>query len=462
MKKFICFLVIFYLSAVRGSALEGKIVLERDQKILRKNEVFYITGTMKDMTQLYGFSVCIEYDESYLEPIKNHLELGEIFENKKVFVVSNHVGSGKVKLLGTLLGKENVMPKSGELFRLGLKVKKEGNTAIHIKDINILNRFGEKQEIMLEGLGITVDKPLQKDHDRDRINHNRKPAGFAEIELLHDSKNKYLIDRMDADAAQIEDLTQRSLIYKVIPMGSAMDERIKIQIKFPENIKNHHGLGIYQFDEDQGYWKYQGGEGDSINQVMIGEVNLLKKFALFEYRHYRSFNDITDPRIENQIKKMVMGGIVKGYEDNTFRPGKKVTREEFITLLLKVRRIPIQQAEEEWQMGGISDWARNIMYTAYKSGLVKGYADGTMGGNREITRIEAAVVLDNLLKAESEKEKAAIHITEQLPGWADESIKRMHAKGIMMADKLGNFYPHIKITRIEMIGILNKILDIGL
>ncbi len=435
-------------------------MLQKEQEVWKLNEVFPITARMEDVKQFYGFSIMIQYDESYLEPVKNHLDLGDVYTDKKLFLVSNHVGNGKVRLTGTLLGKESQIPKAGELFQLGFKAKKEGITQLKIENIKVISSSGEKQEILCQDLQIIVNRKQENFSEGHSKSRDNVEVGISEIEMLDILKDNFQIDRMDHDTTMVQHLAQKSSLYKVSPKVLGIDGPIRIRILLSENENNHHALGIYQFDEDKGYWRYQGGEVDITSGNITGEVNLFQEFAVFEYIPYRDFLDVVDPRIKKGIKRLVMEGIVQGYEDNTFRLGKKVTREEFIVLLLKAKRIPIQDCGEDWQMGGISEWAKDILYTAYQHGIIKGYGDGTMRGSQEITRMEAAVILDNVLKLEPDREIKSRQVIEELPTWAAGSVERIYVEDIMMVDPTGNFYPQVKITRIEMVKILNSLLDI--
>lgn len=63
-----------------------------------------------------------------------------------------------------------------------------------------------------------------------------------------------------------------------------------------------------------------------------------------------AFNDISGHWAEPQIQKAVSAGFVTGYADGTFKPDATITGEEFITMMLKALKIPVEapRSGESW------------------------------------------------------------------------------------------------------------------
>jgi hypothetical protein len=96
-------------------------------------------------------------------------------------------------------------------------------------------------------------------------------------------------------------------------------------------------------------------------------------------------------------------GIVKGYEDKTFRPDAPVTRAEALTMLLASSQLTlypelIADAESK-HFADVSpaDWFAKTVDDAVKLGLVEGYDDNTFKPHASITRAEAAKVTHFIL-----------------------------------------------------------------
>lgn len=96
------------------------------------------------------------------------------------------------------------------------------------------------------------------------------------------------------------------------------------------------------------------------------------------------------------INEMAAGGLVNGYADGTFRPENKITRAEFITMLMQNEKL---QKFKELPFSDISSnlWYADYIYSAYAAGYVSGYSDNTFKPDNSITRAEAVKILTSVL-----------------------------------------------------------------
>lgn len=92
-------------------------------------------------------------------------------------------------------------------------------------------------------------------------------------------------------------------------------------------------------------------------------------------------------------------GVVDGYEDNTFRPGKSVSREEFAQMLYnysKYKRYDLSAAADltEFPDGSsVSNWANSAVAWANGNGLINGHDDGRLDPSGTAIRAQAASIL---------------------------------------------------------------------
>jgi prenyltransferase beta subunit len=109
-----------------------------------------------------------------------------------------------------------------------------------------------------------------------------------------------------------------------------------------------------------------------------------------------SFKDITgQDAFSGYIAAAVEAGLVRGYEDHTFRPERAVTREEAVTILARGLGLPEPSGEmpEFADASEISPWATDSVAAAVSAGLVRGYPDNTFRPGRTVTRAECAVLV---------------------------------------------------------------------
>ena len=89
-------------------------------------------------------------------------------------------------------------------------------------------------------------------------------------------------------------------------------------------------------------------------------------------------------------------GVVSGYEDNTFRPNKAVTREELAQMLYNYAKVKDYDLTASGDLTAfpdgeeVSSWAETAMAWANGNELINGHDDGTLEPGGDSTRAQAA------------------------------------------------------------------------
>ncbi|MBM7853919.1 hypothetical protein JOC37_000284 [Desulfohalotomaculum tongense] len=113
-----------------------------------------------------------------------------------------------------------------------------------------------------------------------------------------------------------------------------------------------------------------------------------------------NFSDISeDSWYAASVKAAVKAGLIKGYNDGTFRPHDTVTREQAAAILCRVLKLkPAEEGQRFKDAGEISPWARESVQAAADNQVVKGFADGTFRPKHSVSRAQCAVFIYRLLK----------------------------------------------------------------
>ena len=141
------------------------------------------------------------------------------------------------------------------------------------------------------------------------------------------------------------------------------------------------------------------------NQITRAEVatifyRLLEDEVRDEYdTTVNDFSDVSADSWYNQtVSTLASMGIVKGYEDGTFRPNAPITRAEFGAIATRF----FAETGATYEPGTFSDvtgdeWYANAIQDAVNLGLIGGYEDGTVRPNNNITRAEACAIVNRTL-----------------------------------------------------------------
>ncbi|MBR2736465.1 MAG: S-layer homology domain-containing protein, partial [Firmicutes bacterium] len=148
-----------------------------------------------------------------------------------------------------------------------------------------------------------------------------------------------------------------------------------------------------------------------------------------------NLKDIANHWARTYIQKAVDKGIVNGYDDNTFRPDKNVTRAEF------VKMINGTLGNTGTVLPDFSDVTSDMwFYTDVSKGVaacyVSGYGDGAFGPDNTITRQEAAVLLSRIVPTAGAKASLNSYVDAgEIAPWARTAMEKIVGKKYMTGDR---------------------------
>ena len=114
-----------------------------------------------------------------------------------------------------------------------------------------------------------------------------------------------------------------------------------------------------------------------------------------------AFPDTKSSWYNKAINAVVERGIMKGYPDGRFRPNAPITRAEFTQMIAMMDKKPEGEAPFEDIVG---HWAEKSIAREYAAGRIEGYPDGTFKPNADISRCEAAVILNKIFERDFDED----------------------------------------------------------
>lgn len=126
--------------------------------------------------------------------------------------------------------------------------------------------------------------------------------------------------------------------------------------------------------------------------TIIARVLNLEQYTVKEY----SYIDSKNHWAEKYISLVTASGYMNGYEDGSFKPEKNITREEVAKVLSNMKlndKIAQQQIKISFNDISELNWSYNAVMKIAQYGVIKGYEDGSFKPKKEISREEIAVIL---------------------------------------------------------------------
>ncbi|MFE4712732.1 NEAT domain-containing protein [Paenibacillus sp. NPDC056722] len=175
-----------------------------------------------------------------------------------------------------------------------------------------------------------------------------------------------------------------------------------------------------------------------------------------------SLTDVNGHWAQAAIEQAIKSGLVKGYDDNSFRPNNPINRAEFAVLLSRALKLEGGATDSSGfsDASSIPAWAADGVAQVAARKIISGYEDGSFRADRKITRAELAVIIVRAqgLKVDPTAVPTFSDIAD-IAAWARPYIAAAEQAGLI-SGKGGNRYaPGEYATRAEAVTLLVKLLE---
>lgn len=149
---------------------------------------------------------------------------------------------------------------------------------------------------------------------------------------------------------------------------------------------------------------------------------------------------------------------IKGYSDGTIRPDDNITREEAAVIIHRLvsDNVPTTMMLVRYSDLSVDRWSYHAVNILVNQNVITGYPDDTFRPSAKITRAEAAAMFSRLNRRQVPEDEGK---ADYKGHWAAGSIKYGIDNGYLKGYEDGNFKPDQYITRAEFIKMANKVFD---
>lgn len=182
------------------------------------------------------------------------------------------------------------------------------------------------------------------------------------------------------------------------------------------------------------------------------KTTIRKSITLYAGWEYRGpFAYLTDEHI----------AYIVGRDDGLVHPEANITRAEVATIFYRLLKDDVR-AQNRKTVCAFTDvekgaWYATAVSTLANMGIIKGRGNNTFDPNAEITRAEFAVICARFDTMDTSKPSAFPDVPASY--WAYSEIGSAAAKGWVKGRDDGTFGPDLRITRAEVVTLLNRVLD---
>ena len=175
-----------------------------------------------------------------------------------------------------------------------------------------------------------------------------------------------------------------------------------------------------------------------------------------------TFSDLPENEAAGSIMNMVARGILKGMDNGKFEGELPITRAMVATVLKRLSKDQTINNVTNFTDVKDTDWFAEAVKWAQSQGLIKGYEDGTFKANNLVTRQELAVIIERFLKIHGitmeEIKELSYKDLDTLPAWSRDAIIAMAKIGLVEGQTEEMYNPASEFTREELAVMLEKII----
>ncbi|MCR8632702.1 GLUG motif-containing protein [Paenibacillus radicis (ex Xue et al. 2023)] len=227
-------------------------------------------------------------------------------------------------------------------------------------------------------------------------------------------------------------------------------------------------VSLYWLNEKEHRWiQLDDQKVDLTNGTVSGTVRHFTKFAVLELDKKEITNppaavaDFSDTKghwAEMNIHDLVQLGVINGYSDDTFKPDNRITRAEFVTVIVKAFHLQAQTGKAFADTE--AHWARSAIETASTLGVVTGYSVSTFGPDDLITREQMAVIVIRAAQIDSTDMKISFADNAEISDWARNALTAAAAKNLINGYEDGTVKPKANTTRAEALTVILRALQL--
>lgn len=196
---------------------------------------------------------------------------------------------------------------------------------------------------------------------------------------------------------------------------------------------------------------------------VVNEVINTKPIVVNDKIFPVNFTDIANERRIEAIKNLAARGVLQGMGNNMFKPNETVTRAMIVEVFMRISRDKSINPNVNAKDIKMDDWYYNSVKWALTHGIVTGYEDGTFRPMQKITRQELAVMLDRLVKVYNINMPSIVAVDSSqysyLPAWSHDAVMSVVSKGLLEVEKEGQNAYNKEVSRADFAYAIDRIVE---
>ncbi|KZE78593.1 hypothetical protein AV654_02245 [Paenibacillus elgii] len=204
------------------------------------------------------------------------------------------------------------------------------------------------------------------------------------------------------------------------------------------------------------------------NGKYYAKINSLTNSVYSVIWHPLAFKDVERHWAQQAVNDMGSRLVVSGVSQGAFHPDQDITRAEFAAILIRGLGLKAKEGVQSFSDVERKDWFAGAVGTAYAYNLISGFEDGTFRPNEKITREQAMTIMARAMtitglsaktSPTSEPLLNSFADARTVSDWAKSGISDALQSGLLSGRSSTELAPKAFITRAEVAVIVRRLLQ---
>ena len=176
-----------------------------------------------------------------------------------------------------------------------------------------------------------------------------------------------------------------------------------------------------------------------------------------------NFTDILNERRRDAIINLASRGVLAGMSKDKFMPNTTVTRAMVAAVFMRISKDKFINTSMSAKDIMMKDWYFNSVKWAMTHGIVAGYPDGSFKPMKKVSRQELAVMLEGLLKLYNINMPNIVDVDystySYLPAWSHDAVIDVVRKGLLEVNQKGKLGYDKEVSRADFSYAIDRIVE---
>ncbi|MEK5034690.1 S-layer homology domain-containing protein [Paenibacillus sp. FSL R7-0302] len=199
------------------------------------------------------------------------------------------------------------------------------------------------------------------------------------------------------------------------------------------------------------------------------EINSLTNSTYSVVWHPLTFADVEKHWAKNAVNDMGSRLVINGVNESTFNPNADITRAEFAAIIVRGLGLKLGEGAAKFADVPANSWYAAAVGTASGAGLITGFEDGTFRPGDRITREQAMNILAKAMKLTGLAEQtgtvdtagvlAGFTDASRTGAWAKDSLALAASAGLITGRSGNKLEAKANVTRAEVAVLIQRLLQ---